>query len=116
MISSLIAIILAWMLCCRIPRHHRYLVFAVVLAALMPLVGYVIFGASQVFAKLSIEQFFTDLGFVLKNCLAEPVNLFRGRATDWQFALPGTLMVAGFIWGIALMSFNQRRPEERRVH
>lgn len=116
MVSSLLAIILAWTSCYRLPRYYRFFVFALVLAALMPLVGYVVFGACQVFQKLSLEQFFMDLGFILKNCLAEPVNLFRGQATDWQFALPGTLMAVCFVWGIAVLSFNQRHPEEKRVH
>ena len=116
MVSSIISILLSLFLVSKMHKSHRIFLFSVILVILLPLVTYVLFGAKQVFCSLTAEQFFTDTGFLLKNCLAEPVNLVRGQATDWQFALPATLMVVSFVWGIAVMSFNQRRPEVRGVH
>ena len=117
MVSSLLSILLALFLASKLPKTHRAFLFSIILIVLLPLVTYVLFGAKQVFCALTSEQFFRDFGFILKNCLAEPINLCRkDAAVDWQFAIPGILIVAGLVWGVGVMAFNQRRPEPRPVH
>lgn len=109
MISSILSIVLALLIASKIPKAYRVLTFALLLIVLLPFVSYVLFGVKQVFSALTAEQFFRDTGFLLKNCLAEPVNLCRKDApVDWQFALPGIFIVVGIVWGIGVMAFNQR--------
>ncbi len=113
MVSSLLSILIAIWLAIKLPKSHRIFLFAIILIVLLPLVAYVLAGAKQVFCSLTSQQFLMDTGFLLKNCLAEPVNIFRkDTCVDWQFALPGVFIIAGLIVGIGMMAFNQRRPPE----